>query len=445
MKLLNRPRLSRNPFRDNNTRLLISTFVLATPIAVLLLHYVYQASYRKSTHWSHSHDTLDPITHARETSSLLYVASYSGLVTTLNLSLAGYRDTPLELEALATTDGCAGSPSWLTLNWHKGVLYCLDEGLRDGKNGSLTSFATSENGTLTPLAKVSTILGPVSAVMFGDWNYGLAVAHYGGSAFTAWDIQDPANITSVQAQEFNLPKPGPDPSRQEAAHPHAAVVDPTKQFILIPDLGADLIRIYGIDAEGLGSTELDPLIVAPGSGPRHLVFVVKETKTFMYLLTELANTIVGYEVVYGGKFIAFKEIWSGGIHGKGKDVPQGAAAAEIAVSPDRKFLIISSRNENTYKVPSFDAVNNTNITSDPLISFKIDGETGHLALHQDVPCGGKFPRHFAINKAGTLVAVALQRDGRIVIIERDVSTGMLGDFIAYAQLEGEVTAVVFYE
>jgi hypothetical protein len=44
-----------------------------------------------------------------------------------------------------------------------------------------------------------------------------------------------------------------------------------------------------------------------------------------------------------------------------------------------------------------------------------------------------------------LVAVALQRDGRIVIIERDVKTGMLGDFIAYAQLEGEVTAVVFYE
>lgn len=177
MKLLNRPRLSRNPFRDNNTRLLISTFLLATPIAVLLLHYVYQTYYRKSDHWSHSHDILDPITHARETSSLLFVSSYSGLVTTLNLSLAGYRDTPVELGALATTDGCAGSPSWLTLNWHKGVLYCLDEGLRDGKNGSLASFETSENGTLKPLAKVSTVLGPVSAVMFGDWDYGLAVAH----------------------------------------------------------------------------------------------------------------------------------------------------------------------------------------------------------------------------------------------------------------------------
>lgn len=136
----------------------------------------------------------------------------------------------------------------------------------------------------------------------------------------------------MQVQEYNLPKPGPDPSRQEASHPHAAVLDPTKRFILVPDLGEDLIHVYGVDVEGLLLTKLDPLTVAPGSGPRHLAFVVKETKTFMYLVTELANTIVGYEVVYGGRFIRFKEIWSGGIHGKGKDIPPGAAAAEVAVS-----------------------------------------------------------------------------------------------------------------
>ncbi|KAF5677644.1 phosphatidylethanolamine n-methyltransferase [Fusarium heterosporum] len=365
------------------------------------------------------------------------------LHTPVKLVHCWYRDTPVELQVLATTDGCGGSPSWLTLDWPNGVLYCLDEGLGNGKNGSLASFATSENGTLTPLVKVPTIVGPVCAVMFGEWDYGLAVAHYGGSAFTTWAVEDPANITSLYVQEFNLPKPGPDPSRQEAAHPHAAVVDPTGQFILVPDLGADLIRVYAVDAEGLGVAERTPLAVGPGSGPRHLAFVVKEFKTFMYLVTELANTIVGYEVVYGGKFITFKEIWSSGTHGEGKDVPRDAAAAEIALSPDREFLLVSSRNENAFKIPSFDASNNS-IASDPLISFKIDGETGELALHQDVPCGGRFPRQFAINKAGTLVAVALQHDSRIVIIERDVETGMLGDFVAYAKLNGEVTAVVFY-
>ncbi|KAF5969997.1 hypothetical protein FCOIX_10666 [Fusarium coicis] len=426
MKFLGRQKLSRNPFRDNSITLLVSTLLLAAPITIFLLHCVYQTYYRRGAYWSHNHDILEFNTH-HEPDVLLYVASYSGIVTTLNLSLAEYRDTPVKLETLSTTDGCAGSPSWLTLDWYNGVLYCTDEGLKDGKHGSLASFTTHENGTLTPLAKTSTVFGPVSAVMYGEWDYGLAVAHYGGSAFTTWDIQDPANLTSLNAHQFSLPEPGPDPSRQGASHPHAAVVDPSKQFILVPDLGADMIHIYGVDFGNLSLSKLDPLVVAPGSGPRHIAFVVKETKAFMYLVTELANTIIGYEVVYGGEFIRFKEIWSSGIHGEGKDVPQGAAAAEIVVSPD-----------------NFDTSNGT-IPSDPLVSFKIDSETGHLTLQQDVPCGGRFPRHFSINKAGTLVVVALQSDSRVVIIERDAQTGILGDFIAFAELEGEVTAVIFYE
>ena len=115
------------------------------------------------------------------------------------------------------------------------------------------------------------------------------------------------------------------------------------------------------------------------------------------------------------------------------------------MQPDREYLLISSRNENTHEIPNFNSGNTTDIISDSLVSFRIDGETGQLALQQDVPCGGRFPRHFAINKAGTLVAVALQHDSRVVILERDVKTGMLGDFVAYAELEGEVTAVIFYE
>ncbi|GKU00801.1 hypothetical protein FLAG1_02834 [Fusarium langsethiae] len=446
MKLLNRQKPNRNPFRDNSTTLLISTLLIGVPLTVVLLHCAYQTYYKKGSHWSHSHDIPDPVNHAHDPSSLLYVSSYSGLVTTLSLSLAAYRGAPVKLETLATADGCGGSPSWLTLDWMNGVLYCTDEGIKDGKNGSLASFATNENGTLTPLTKLSTALGPVSAVTYGQWDYGLAVAHYGGSAFTTWDIRDPANITSVQVQKYSLPKPGPDSSRQEASHPHAAVLDPTKRFLLVPDLGADLIHVYSVDEdENLVLSELDPLVVASGSGPRHLTFVVKEAKTFMYLVTELANTVVGYEVIYGGGFIVFKEVWHSGIHGKGNHIPQDAAAAEIAVSPDREYLLISSRNENTLEIPNFDDGNTTSITSDSLVSFRIDGETGHLALQQDIACGGRFPRHFAINKAGTLVAVALQYDSRVVILERDVKTGVIGDFVAYAELDGEVTAVIFYE
>lgn len=48
-----------------------------------------------------------------------------------------------------------------------------------------------------------------------------------------------------------------------------------------------------------------------------------------------------------------------------------------------------------------------------------------------------------MNKDGSRVAVANQQDNRVVIIERDPKSGMLGKFMAHATLDGPVTSVVF--
>lgn len=52
----------------------------------------------------------------------------------------------------------------------------------------------------------------------------------------------------------------------------------------------------------------------------------------MYLIHELDNTIVGYEVTYKSNSIQLKEIFSIGAHGEGKPVPNNAAASEVVVS-----------------------------------------------------------------------------------------------------------------
>jgi 6-phosphogluconolactonase (cycloisomerase 2 family) len=72
------------------------------------------------------------------------------------------------------------------------------------------------------------------------------------------------------------------------------------------------------------------------------------------------------------------------------------------------------------------------VVSDPIISFAIDGKSGQLTLVQTAPAGGKNPRGFSLNKAGTLVASALQDDNRVVVIERDVKTGLLGKIVGSA-------------
>jgi hypothetical protein len=41
--------------------------------------------------------------------------------------------------------------------------------------------------------------------------------------------------------------------------------------------------------------------------------------------------------------------------------------------------------------------------------------------------------------------VGLQGDGRVVVIERDVRTGLLKDYVASANVPGEVNAAIFYE
>lgn len=50
----------------------------------------------------------------------------------------------------------------------------------------------------------------------------------------------------LQNFPFTLTAPGTNPARQEAPHPHEALVDPTDSFIVVPDLGADLIRVFSI-------------------------------------------------------------------------------------------------------------------------------------------------------------------------------------------------------
>lgn len=154
-----------------------------------------------------------------------------------------------------------------------------------------------------------------------------------GSALSSYSISDPHAIRELQSETYKLVHPGPNPVRQDIPHPHDAVLDPTGHFILVPDLGADLVRVYAVDNDSLTWTEVTPLTVVPGSGPRHVAFLVAKEKTFMYILTELSNRIIGYEITYNkGNTLGFTEISQIGTHGKDKSVPKGAFSSEILIS-----------------------------------------------------------------------------------------------------------------
>lgn len=271
------------------------------------------------------------------TATNLFVASYAGTITTLSLT---ERNGTYSLNETFVSEECAPNPSWLTLDANRGLLFCLNEGL-ETINGSLSSFLVNRNGSLTHIKNETTISGPVSGVIYGEpaGQRGIALAHYTGSALSAYKLLGGGNFEFNQDFVFNLSQPGPDASRQEAPHEHEAILDPTGQYIVVPDLGADLVRVFSWSTSNLQLTELTPLQATPGSGPRHAAFwnpygvACEGCTTYLYVGNELASTVTGYAVTYepnnGG--LSFQEVYNSSTYGY-LAAPKSNAPSEVIVS-----------------------------------------------------------------------------------------------------------------
>lgn len=364
----------------------------------------------------------------------LYVSSYNNKITTLSLT----QDSSSRSYALSethTSSACPDSPSWLQIDTTRSLLFCVNEGFNT-VNGSISSLSISSDGSLSEINVLDTPPGPVNSAYFAN-RRGLAIADYEGAAISTYSVSSTGKLAHLEDVFFSPASNGNPPN------PHQVVLDPTGQYLLVPDLGSDLIRVFAFDSDSLKLQTLDPLVAAPGSGPRHLTFWIPDNTpggtTFMYLVSELAATVTSYAVTYSSSGLSFKELGSEPATGTTTTLPQKNAPAEIRVSPDNRFLLISNRNDTASMLPNGGK-------SDSLSTFKLDSEDGKLGdVLQLWPAGGSFPRSFEINKAGDLVAVGLQNSGAVVIIARDVESGLLGDEVARAEIDGEVTSVVWEE
>jgi 6-phosphogluconolactonase (cycloisomerase 2 family) len=377
----------------------------------------------------------------------LFVSSYAGDVTTLSL---GRSNGSYSLNATSASSECGPNPAWLTLDVSRGTLYCLNEGLTT-PNGSLSSFTINRDGSLKHVQNTTTLNGPVSGVIYGHaaGDRSIALAHYGGSALSTYSLASGGRFDGNQSFTFSMPGPGAVPDRQASPHPHEAVLDPTGQYIIVPDLGADLIRVFAINPKTQALTEKSSFKTPAGSGPRHAAFhtpygVAGEgATTYLYVVTELTSTIISYSVSYqpkagGLNFTAIQEVPAlGQLSHSRINAPAG-----IALSPDNRFLLLSNRNSSIFTLPNPDIHNATDVSSDSISTFSLSTE-GKLGFVQAWPTYGLFPRHFSLNAAGDLLAVGNQNSANVVVLERDVATGLIGEVLAEAEVEGMVTSVVF--
>lgn len=223
--------------------------------------------------------------------------------------------------------------------------------------------------------------------------------------------------------------PGPHP-RQDVPHPHEVSVDPTGQYIVVPDLGADLIRIFSINQETGELTNCGDGQAAPGDGPRHGVWWTPQGGTNgsagaqalrFYSLNELGNSVTAWDVSYETDCLALTPTDTLSTYTEGSTPGPDTKAAELRIFGD--FLYASNRADETF-----------GSEQDSLAIYEIEPQTGALTWLEATNAYAYYPRTFQINEAGTLVAVGGQTSSNVAIISRNATTGLLGDLIASVQV-----------
>jgi len=271
-------------------------------------------------------------------------------------------------------------------------------------------------------------------------------------------------LASIDASKRNLsivlikgsgkaPQPEVSLERQEQAHAHSILFDPSRHYALSADLGMDRVWIYRfeggnlqlnlpslgkivgdqgtklneikLEEEGWDIPQSDALAISeknarcnhsmaghnlkPGAGPRHIVF--HPNGHFFYVSNELDSTVTVFtwndEV---GCLSPLQVCPTIPEEYSGVNYP-----AHVTFTPDGHFLYVSNRGSNS------------------LAAFSVDGATGRLISAGHYPSRGEWPRHFCIGPDGKYLYVANQESGSINIFAIDPFTGALiptGDILA---------------
>ncbi|KAL1856892.1 hypothetical protein VTK73DRAFT_8215 [Phialemonium thermophilum] len=372
----------------------------------------------------------------------LLVSHYSGNLYSLSLGTEGGGNGTLSIQQTLRAGGVM--PSWLTLDAASGSLYVTDESNFGGS--SLTQLSVSADGTLQTGAVARASGGELHSCLYGgsDGKGFLAAAEYDPSSISTWKLPLSSSTQSLQRMTFTMDGRGPVPSRQDKPHPHSTFTDPTGQFLLSADLGADLIRVFRIDADTGHLASCGNFSTGPGDGPRHGAWWIpggtnnssSSSKqgvpgTTLYIVNELANSVTVWQVTYslpsGGasssssssssSCLTLSKTQSIPTHAQGVTPGPGSKAAEVQVAGD--FLYAANRNDKLFGP-----------TSDSVATYAIDPRSGSLSFVESTDTHTYFPRTFQINRAGDLVAFGGQTSSTVAIVARDASTGRLGGLVA---------------
>ncbi len=239
----------------------------------------------------------------------------------------------------------------------------------------------------------------------------LIVTNYGSGTAGALPLQADGSLGEMSALVAHRGR-GPRLDRQDGPHAHSAIFTPDGEYVIVADLGLDVLVIYRYMDGRLAKARDVP--TASGAGPRHLAF--HPNGRVLYVANELNGTLSAYDY-QAGDLIERETLDT-----LPEDTPVNLVA-DLQVAPAGERVFVSNRGHNSLAVYS--------ATSE-----------GALRLLTIADCGGNWPRNFALSPDGRFILVANQYSGEVVSLPLQPGAGEIGAPVARTAVQ-DVSCVVF--
>ena len=186
----------------------------------------------------------------------------------------------------------------------------------------VAEFDILPDGTLKEAGNIQPAFGTISAY----------ILRHRGHTYTA----NYCSSSTSRLPDIVVPHPGSSvhPERQTNSHPHCIVPSPEGDHLCICDLGTDCIYVCDLELK-----EVSRVSVAPGSGPRHLVF--SPDGKYGYCANEMGSSVSVFAYEYG-RLTLLNTVST--LPGDYSGISTGSA---IRLSPDGRKLYVSNRGHDS--------------------------------------------------------------------------------------------------
>ena len=273
------------------------------------------------------------------------------------------------------------------------------------KSGAVSSYSLdAATGTMTLLSQVPSKGGAPCNVTTDQTGKSVFAANYSGGSAISFKLSADRHLSDpVSFEQYT--GHGPNAERQEAPHAHRVTVSPDNKYLLVNDLGLDLIHVYALDAATGKLTPADtPAWKAPaGVGPRTLHF--HPNGKFAYCVCEMGCEIIVLKWDADAGTLTTGQI----LTLPTQPQPGEVTGCDIVLDKTARFCYYINRGD------------------DFVATIAISADGSRLTFQRRSSCGGKIPRHLTLDPTERFLLVANQASDNIAVFPRDVTSGQLSE------------------